>query len=597
MAPGRRVGLVALSVCLVVLSTGAAAAGSDAPTGEAEVVEHAPGPGDPGDGMEVEEDTLTMLPGVSPIAEEVEATLERLGWQVETVGGILLRGPDGTAHRPVTYTVARVPTDPDWPRQWGSRLVRAPVLWSETQGDPSTVIAILDTGVDPHPDLPPLLPGFDALSGSADASDHDPTKHGTGVALIAAARTNNGIGGAGYCGRCQILPIRVLDAHGRGLDVEIAAGIVEAADRGAHVLNLSFTAPNPSVVVNDAVTYARERGVVLVAAAGNGGSTTPHHPASEPGVTGVAAVRRDGRLEAYSNRGRWVEVAGPACHPDELGEFCGTSAAAPAVAGSLAAVRHLPAVGRRDDPARAAYTTAIPTAGVRVGRIDAGAVAQVLRKGHPVVGDWNGDGRDEPGWFVEGVWYLMVRGQVQRVHYGRAGDVPVVGDWNGDGVTTLGIVRGHRWHLRARPGGGPADHAFSFGRAGDAALAGDWWGTGRDRPAVRRGATWMLASQLGGGAAASAFVYGRADDAPVVGDWNGGGRASVGIVRGGTWHLRYAPGGGSADLAFAYRSGNEVPVVGDWNGDGRTTAGTVRGTSWRVRDGLAAAPPQRTFAH
>ena len=114
----------------------------------------------------------------------------------------------------------------------------------------------------------------------------DDNGHGTAVAGVAAAAVND-IGIAGICLRCVILPVKVLNKAGSGSYSNIAAGIIWAAKHGADVINLSLAGAYPSTVVGDAVQFARNHGVVVVAAAGNEGSRHKFYPAAFPGVISV----------------------------------------------------------------------------------------------------------------------------------------------------------------------------------------------------------------------------------------------------------------------------------------------------------------------
>jgi subtilisin family serine protease len=247
---------------------------------------------------------------------------------------------DGTA------TATAEPRDPQWGRQWGPRAVRAPGAWGVTTGSRETVIAIVDTGVDAdHPDLRGrVLRGWD-FHGN-DANPRDENGHGTAVAGVAAAAGNNGVGIAGMCWKCRILPVRVLNANGSGSHSNIAAGIVWAANHGADVINLSLATPTRTNIMSDAVAYARRRGAVVVAAAGNEGSRRRYFPAALPGVISVAASQSSGRLYNWSNRGTWIKLAAPGCayttrRGGSWSWWCGTSFAAPAVAGTIALVDSL----------------------------------------------------------------------------------------------------------------------------------------------------------------------------------------------------------------------------------------------------------------
>ena len=213
---------------------------------------------------------------------------------------------------------------------------------------------------------------------------------------------------------------------------------------------------------------------------------------------------------------------------------------------------------------------------------------------HPVVGDWNGNGRASPGWFVDGTVVLRdatVDGRALVFNYGRAGDRPVAGDWNGDGRDTIGVVRGNRWLLKNDHSGGAADHSFVYGRLtkGDYPLAGDWNGSGSDTVGIVRDGVWHLRNSLSGGAADLSFVYGRVidGDVPMVGDWNADGRDTPGIFRDGVWYLRDRNTGGNADRVIAYGRATDAPVVGNWNGSGGDTLGVVRGDMWLLTNRLA----------
>ena len=126
----------------------------------------------------------------------------------------------------------------------------------------SLMVAVPDSGIDAtHPDLTGRVLGFTP----ADLLDAD--GHGTHVAGIAAAITNNDIGVAGVSWGARILPVKVLNAAGNGSFADVAAGIVWATDHGAQVINLSLGGSSPSSVLEDAVNYAYAKGVTLVAAA------------------------------------------------------------------------------------------------------------------------------------------------------------------------------------------------------------------------------------------------------------------------------------------------------------------------------------------
>ena len=156
----------------------------------------------------------------------------------------------------------------------------------------SATVAILDTGVDAsHPDLAgAVVPGKNIITNSGDGTA-DPNGHGTAMAGIVAASTNNGIGiaGVGYAG-VKVMPVTVLDADGTGTDSDVINGIVYARRHGANVILMSFSNPGYSTSLQKAVDYAWSHNVVLVAATGNDGSTTVNYPAGDRSVVGVAST-------------------------------------------------------------------------------------------------------------------------------------------------------------------------------------------------------------------------------------------------------------------------------------------------------------------
>jgi thermitase len=219
------------------------------------------------------------------------------------------------------------------------------------------VIAVLDTGVDGnHPDLSPqLVDGFNFVRPGSDTGDDN--WHGTAVAGVAAGAPHDDGTLASYCARCSIMPVKVLDAHEEGSDERIARGITWAVDHGARVVNLSLSGAEESAPLTRALRYAASRRVVVVAAAGNDGTASPSYPAADPTVIAVAATDPNDRVYGWSNRGKWVTIAAPGVQESTLRggsyfSFKGTSAAAPAVAGTAAlclsaAPRLSPALVRR----------------------------------------------------------------------------------------------------------------------------------------------------------------------------------------------------------------------------------------------------------
>ncbi len=242
----------------------------------------------------------------------------------------------------VTY----VPNDPFYAtNQYGPQLIGVEQAWELTQGDPDVLVAVVDTGADfDHPDLAgKLVPGWDFVNNDADPSDDN--GHGTHVAGIIAAATDNGVGIAGVGFNTRVLVVKVLNERGSGFYSTIAQGIVYAVDEGARVINLSLRGTLPSNVLADAVNYAVRRGVLVVAAAGNDGQSAPVYPAAYPDVLAVAATDWNDERWSLSNFGDYVDLAAPGVAilstdwTGGVGPYAmrsGTSMAAPHVAGVAA---------------------------------------------------------------------------------------------------------------------------------------------------------------------------------------------------------------------------------------------------------------------
>lgn len=257
--------------------------------------------------------------------------------------GCALTGTASAAPAPGAH-LALAPNDPVYEFtqfQWVYSHTSFLDAWSSGTGNPGAVIAIVDTGVDPHvADLQgALLPGWNVLDNNADTSD--PNGHGTEMAGLAAARTNNALGVVGACGSCSILPVRVADAGGTTTWSATAAGIVWAADHGARVISVSLVGPASSPLLESAVSYAQSKGALVVAAAGNDKLGYPEYPAALPGVISVEATDENDVPYSFSNHGSTVTLAAPGCANvvgpgDAYKLACGTSVSTPLVAGAAA---------------------------------------------------------------------------------------------------------------------------------------------------------------------------------------------------------------------------------------------------------------------
>jgi len=233
--------------------------------------------------------------------------------------------------------------DPLRTEQWALSTLRADEAWTASRGAGQTV-AVLDTGVSAEEDLQEnLLSGWDFVEDRV-GGRVDSNGHGTHVAGIVAAAQGNGAGTAGLAPDARILPVRVLDQQGMGYWSDIAQGIVYATDRGASVLNLSFSAAQSNASMQTAIGYAASRGRILVAAAGNDGNGVANYPAADPRVIAVAASTRTDTVATFSNYGSYLDLAAPGVGiwstvPGSFRSDSGTSMATPFVSAAAALLR------------------------------------------------------------------------------------------------------------------------------------------------------------------------------------------------------------------------------------------------------------------
>ena len=279
------------------------------------------------------------------------------------------------------------PNDPAWNDQPGPRQIGLPQVWETTTGDPSVVIATVDTGANVIPDLQDaFVPGYDFVEN--DSEPQDTHGHGSRVASVIAARGNNQIGMAGHCWGCRVMPIRV-SANGSASPGRIAQGIIYAVDHGARIINVSLSHPgSPDAAEAAAVRYAIDRDVVVVASAGNAGTQAPQYPGAYPGVVAVGASDDLDELYFWSNRGPWVSLTAPGCQmvtdvATPPGTICGTSftpAVVAAVAGLILS-RNPSLTGSQVVAALRVTARPVPTVdgvGVAYGRVDATAAFRWL---------------------------------------------------------------------------------------------------------------------------------------------------------------------------------------------------------------------------
>ncbi len=238
------------------------------------------------------------------------------------------------------YSMAQAPNDTHYPNQNYLKQIHAEKGWDQFT-DSNVTIAILDTGVDlEHPDLKAnLVKGINLQD--KDKSPQDDNGHGTNIAGIVAAVGNNFIGIAGVTWKVKIMPIKVLQADGKGDSFIVGLGIRYAVDHGAKIVLLSAGEPIFTPFMSEAVNYAGKNDVLIVAASGNEGSQI-NYPAAFHNVLSVGAVNSLDKYVSYSNYGQQLDVVAPgeAIYTTALGGDytinSGTSMAAPQVAGLAA---------------------------------------------------------------------------------------------------------------------------------------------------------------------------------------------------------------------------------------------------------------------
>ncbi len=204
------------------------------------------------------------------------------------------------------------PSDPLYAQQWALPVMNIPAAWDALSLEaPPVTVAILDSGIcADHPDLTGRTAGvWDYIEN--DPVPQDEFGHGCSVAGIISATADNGVGMAGIAPNVHILIFRVLDAYGRGTYSDVAAAIVDAVNAGAQIVNLSLGGANPSGVLEQAVRYADERGVLVVAAAGNTGREGVLYPAAYESVVAVAAVDPNLQRSSFSTFGPEVDLLAP----------------------------------------------------------------------------------------------------------------------------------------------------------------------------------------------------------------------------------------------------------------------------------------------
>jgi len=223
------------------------------------------------------------------------------------------------------YHITSIPNDPYYPQQWGYHRVNLEGAWdyftANNNDSLDVTVAVLDTGIIPnHPDLVDrIIAGADFVGEADDnlsdnMTDEDPTdenknsSHGTHVAGIIGATTDNGKGIAGVYGQINILPIRVIEDFGNTKD--IIEGIKYAIKMGVDIINLSLAGSGEDQLLREAIQEAVAQGIVVVAAAGNSGGSVKY-PAAFPEVIAVGSINSDNQLSDFSCYGFEMELVAP----------------------------------------------------------------------------------------------------------------------------------------------------------------------------------------------------------------------------------------------------------------------------------------------
>ncbi|MFL5963934.1 MAG: S8 family serine peptidase [Gaiellaceae bacterium] len=358
-----------------------------------------------------------------------------------------------------------LPNDPSFPQQsaiaggaWGWTMTHTTQAWDVTKGDPSVVVAILDTGLKTSglADFNGQISStYNAMTKTTDVSS-DAGNHGTYVAGITGLAFGNGAGNAGFCPGCRLMIVQVGTDSGAYLS-DIASGLTWAADHGARVANMSWAGTSDSATLSSATTYAHNRGVVMTAAAGNSNCDCVTYPSADPYVLGVAGVDNSGNKAGDSSYGSWVKVAAPegnmTAWPSLNGApgyapVGGTSSAAPVVAGIAGLLLSANPGLSNVQVEQALESSAVPVGfNVKYGRVDALAALGALGFSDPQAAsspvntdapqlllETNGDYNYQPLASTPQVGQVLLRGQ---------------GGWTGSAPLTVGGVQWQRCNAPA----------------------------------------------------------------------------------------------------------------------------------------------------
>lgn len=267
-------------------------------------------------------------------------TMKITDHRIEEAISKIEKDPDIEYVEPDCYLqLFEIPNDPDYPKQWYLPQIQASKAWKITKSSSDISIAIIDAGVNVnHPELSSKI--IKRMN-----NQNDEMKHGTHVAGIAAASTNNntGISSVGYN---TSLFVADLGHPAKKLSMsKLAQAIRWATDNGADVINMSLGVSTANKTCKEAVNYAWSRGVTLVAAAGNNGNKNVNYPAGYSKVFSVAATNKSDNKTRFSTFGSWVDIAAPGIDiyssvgSKSYTTYKGTSMSSPQVAGTAALIK------------------------------------------------------------------------------------------------------------------------------------------------------------------------------------------------------------------------------------------------------------------
>ena len=266
--------------------------------------------------------------------QTVDAALADL----RTSGSVVFAEPERVVH------IAQSPNDTYYGSQWHYPQINLPQAWDITTGNANVIVAVIDTGVMvTHPDLDSKITsggnaGYDFQNSDADPTDDN--GHGTFVAGIIGAESNNASWISGVCWLCKIMPVKALDATGNGSTFNVAAGVDWARTHGADVINLSLGSTSNDATLATAVTNAWNAGIPVVAATGNTNAAVLY-PAANANTIAVGSNDSAGNRSSFSNFGPTIDIVAPGENVVSTilgggyGAGSGTSFATPHVAGVI----------------------------------------------------------------------------------------------------------------------------------------------------------------------------------------------------------------------------------------------------------------------